>query len=331
VRRPRPGTVVEAVVKRSVRVLPALFLAFVALPACASGIFEKKFRVGFMPGVDDPFYHTMEKGIRAKARELGMNVVVGNYPVSWDPDTQIPSLQALIAKGRIDLLLIAPASPTALVAPLEALRDRGTAIVTVATYLGDDLPVASIGTDNTLGGKLVAEHLAGLIGEKGKVYVMNVNPDVVPDVERGAGFQEGIAEFPNMRIVGMDFCRDDPGKAAELTRAALVSNPDIAGIFAVDESAVRGVTQAVRSAALSGVVKVASWDATQALIESLKRGELDLVVTQLPAEMGSLGIDAGYRYLSAKTLPPKKIVPGFQFITIDNVGNPDMQQYVYSR
>jgi ribose transport system substrate-binding protein len=223
---------------------------------------------------------------------------------------------------------------------LKAIKDKGIAVITVDTYLGDgdyskasdySFPLAYIGTDNKLGGKQVAEHLAKLIGEKGKVYVVNTNPDVSSVKDRGDGFKEGIAEFPNVKLVGMDYCLDNQQKAAELTTAALQKNPDIVGIFGVNVFSAQGAAQAVKNAGLAGAVKVASWDATQTLIDALKGGDIDLVLAQLPAEIGSLGIDAGYKYLSAKTMPPKKIIPGFQFFTKDNVNNADMQQYVYSK
>ena len=328
--------------KKSVRVLLTLALALLfSLPTYASGGGEKKvFTVAFMPGAADPFYYTMERGVRQKAKELGMNVVVGDYPDSWDPGKQIANLQALTAKGGIDFLLIAPASPAALVAPLKAIKDKGTAIVTVATFLGDgdytrtssySFPLAHIGTDDRLGGRLVAERLAKLIGGKGKVYVMNTSPDVSSDTDRGDGFRDGIAEFPKIRLVGMDYCGGSQERAAELTTAALMKDPDIVGIFAAGEPGALGAAQSVRSAGLSGAVKVGSWDATQALVDAVKGKDIDFVLAQLPAEMGSLGIDAGYRYLAMKTMPPKKIVPGFQFITQDDVSSADMQQYVYSK
>ena len=282
----------------------------------------------------------MEKGIRAKAKELGVNIVVGDYPDSWGPEKQVPNLQALMAKGGIDLLLIAPTSVTALVAPLKAISDKGIPIITVDTYLGDgdyskpsdySFPLAYIETDNKLGGKQIAEHLAKLIGEKGKVYVVNTNPDTSSVVDRGNGFKEGIAEFPNIQLVGMDWCLDNQQKAMELTTAALQKNPDIVGIFGVNVYSAQGSSQAVKNAGLNGAVKIASWDATQTLIDALKGGDIDMVLAQLPGEIGSLGVDAGYKYLTAKTAPQKKIIPGFQFFTKDNVNNPDMQQYIYSK
>ncbi len=124
-----------------------------------------------MPGVADPFYYTMERGIRAKAKELGVNVVVGDYPATWGPEVQTPNLQALMAKGGIDLPADRPDLHDRLVAPLKEIYDKGMPIITVDTFLGDgdyskasdySFPLAYIGTDNKLGGKQVAEHLAKL-------------------------------------------------------------------------------------------------------------------------------------------------------------------------
>ena len=326
--------------KRSFVLTIAVALAVLMAVPVLVGAQQRTFTIAFMPGVADPFYFTMERGIREKAKELGVKVVVGDYPTSWGPEAQLPNLDALMAQGGIDLLLIAPTSTKALIAPLKKIYDKGIPIITVDTYLGDmnyskpsdySFPLAYIGTDNKLGGKQVAEHLAKMIGGKGKVYVCNTNPDVSSVIDRGNGFKEGIAEFPNIKLVGMDWCMDNQQKAMELTTAALQKDPDIVGIFGVNVFSAQGSFQAVKNAGLVGAVKIASWDATQTLIDSLKAGDVDLILAQLPAEIGSLGVDAGYKYLKDKTAPRKMIVPGFQFFTKDNVNDPDMQQYIYKK
>ena len=155
-----------------------------------------------------------------------------------------------MAKGGIDLLLIAPTSVDALMAPLKKIYDSGVQIITVDTFLGDgdysktsnySFPLAYIGTDNELGGKQVAEHLAKLVGEKGKVFVENTNPDVSSVQGRVDGFKAGIAEFPNMTFVGVDYCMDVQQKAMEQTLAALQKNPDIVGIFGANVFTAQGV------------------------------------------------------------------------------------------
>jgi ribose transport system substrate-binding protein len=331
--------------KRSLILAIAIALVvLMAMPVFAKGGAEpaakKAYTIAFMPGIADPFYFTMEKGIRAKAKELGVNIVVGDYPTTWGPEAQLPNLDALMAKGGIDLLLIAPTSTTALVAPLKKIYDKGIPVITVDTYLGDgdyskasdyNFPLAYIGTDNKLGGKQVAEHLAKLVGEKGKVYVVNTNPDTSSVVDRGKGFNEGMAEFPNIEIVGMDWCMDVQQKAMEQTTAALQKDPDIVGIFGANVFSAQGSAQAVKNAGLAGAVKIASWDATETLITALKAGDIDLVLAQLPGEIGSLGVESGYKFLSQKVAPNRKIIPGFQFFTKDNVNSADMQQYIYKK
>ena len=330
--------------KKSLIVLLALALVVaLATPVFAKAGAEagakKTYTIAFMPGIADPFYFTMERGIRAKAKELGVNVVVGDYPATWGPEAQLPNLDALMAKGNIDLLLIAPTSTTALVAPLKKIYDKGIPVITVDTYLGDgdyskasdyNFPLAFIGTDNKLGGKQVAEQLAKMVGGKGKVYVVNTNPDTSSVVDRGAGFRQGISEFPNITLVGMDWCMDVQQKAMELTTAALQKDPDIVGIFGVNVFSAQGAAQAAKNAGLAGAVKIATWDATQTLIDSLKAGTVDLVLAQLPGDIGALGVEAGYKYLSQKVAPAKKIIPGFQFFTKDNVNNAEMQQYIHT-
>ena len=91
----------------------------------------------------------------------------------------------------------------------------------------------------------------------------------------------------------------------------------------------QGSYQAVVEAGLTGAVKIASWDATRNLINALKEGQVDLVLAQKPAEMGALAVEWGYKFFTENAQVPKKVIPGFEFFTRDNVNDPDMQQFIY--
>lgn len=293
---------------------------------------------GFVPGIADPFYYTMENGIRTKARELGVNLVVAEYPQVWATEAQLPVLNALVNQHELDLLLIAPVTVDTMIAPLRALHEQGIQIITVDTFIGDGdyardseyaFPLSYIGTDNELGGKKVAENLARLLGEQGKVYVNTTQPDVSSVVGRVKGFKAGIAEFPNMEVVGVDYNLDIQAKARAQTLAALQQNPDIVGVFGTNVFSAQGAYRAIVEAGLTGAVKIASWDATRDLINALKEGQVDLVLAQKPAEMGRLAVEWGYKYFKHQAPVPKKVIPGFEFFTRANVNDPDMQQFIY--
>jgi ribose transport system substrate-binding protein len=131
--------------------------------------------------------------------------------------------------------------------------------------------------------------------------------------------------------VGMDWCMDSEPKAQEQTLAALQKDPDIVGIFGVNVFSAQGSAQAVVNAGLTGAVKICSWDATETLIQMLREGKIDLVLAQKPAEIGSLAVDWGYKHLTEGVEIPKKVIPGFEFFTRDNVNDPDMKQFIYSK
>jgi ribose transport system substrate-binding protein len=334
----------EVSMKRTLLIVLAVALVGVlvlgGLTGCAKKPAKKAVTIAFMPGIADPFYFTMERGMQAKAKELGVNLIVGEYPSTWGPNAQVPILEAMMAKGGIDMLLIAPTSVDALIAPLKKIYDSGVSIITVDTYLGDgdyskssnySFPLAYIGSDNELGGKQVAEQLAKLVGEKGKVFCESTNPDTSSVIGRVKGFTEGVKEFPNMTLVGVDYCLDVEQTAMQQVSAQLQKNPDIVGIFGVNVFSAQGAYQAVVNAGLTGAVKIATWDATETLIQALKAGQVDLICAQKPAEIGSLAVDWGFKYLTQKVAVPKKVIPGFEFFTKDNVNDPNMAQWIYKK
>lgn len=292
----------------------------------AAGVSAKKLKFAFMPGIADPFYFTMEKGARAKAEELGVELIVGEFPKAWGPEYQVPILKALIARGDIDLLFTAPTSTEALIPILKEIYDSGIPIITVDTYLGDgdyskaskySFPLSYIGTDNFLGGQVVAGALALLLDGKGKVFLENTNPDVSSVMGRENGFRAGLKIFPDMELVGVEYSLDSQETAAAQVSAALQKDPDIVGVFGVNVFSAQGAYQAVANAGLIGAVKIVTWDATETLIEALRKGEIDLILAQMPAEMGALSVEWGYKYLTEGVEVPKKVIPGFFIFTRD--------------
>ena len=292
----------------------------------------------YMAGIADPFMQMIEKGARAKAQELGANVLTAEYPKAWGPEIQVPILEALAARGGFDFLIVVPTSTTALIEPLRRIHERGIPIITTDTFLGDgdyskesdySFPLAYIGTDNELGGYEVGKRLAEMVGGSGKVYINTTNPDVSSVSGRRDGFLRAMQEFPQITVVGVDYNLDVQETAQRQTAAVLQAHPDLKGVFGTNLFSAQGAYQAVVNAGLSGEVKIASWDATVDLINALKEGHVDMVLAQKPFEIGQLAVEWGYRYLTQNAVVPKRVVPGFFFFTRENVDDPEAQQYIY--
>ena len=296
----------------------------------------KKPKIGFLPGVVDPFYQVMEVGVNEAAADFGLEVVT-QYPQTWGPSIQTPILDAMVARRDLTYLIIAPTDKEQMVAPLQRAIDAGIKVITVDTFLGDGdyvkgkvtFPISYIGSDNVEGGRIAARALAKVVGNKGKVYIQNTNVGVSTTEQRGKGFKEGVAELKGMELVGEDYNLDDAGTAAQQTSAKLQANPDLVGIFGVNVFSAQGAGNAVKAAGLGGKVQVIAFDATKDAIENLRNGVVSLVIAQKPHDMGYLAIEFAMADARGVTSLPRHVTTGYAVIDTKNVDDPSIARFIY--
>lgn len=285
----------------------------------------------------DPFYVTMEKGARAKAEEMGAELIVDG-PAQFDPVLQTPIVDALIARG-INALLIAATDKQAMIEPLQRAHDAGIHVISVDTFIGDGdyekgpvtFPLSYIGSDNVGGGKIGCEAIIESMGGKGKLYIQNTKPGISTTDQRQQGCEEAIAATNGaVESAGVDFNDDSAAKAAEQTAAKLQATPDLAGIFGTNLFGAQGAAQAVKNANLTGTVKVANFDAPEQAIEDLKNNVVDIVIAQLPYQMGQVGVEYALAAIGGDTSGIQKRFPtDYVIITRDNVDSDEAQKAIY--
>jgi ribose transport system substrate-binding protein len=292
--------------------------------------------IGFLPGVVDPFYQVMQLGVEQAVSDFGIEVVT-QIPDTWGPTVQTPILDAMIARGDIDYLVIAPTDKEQMVAPLQSAIDAGIKVITVDTFLGDGdyvngpitFPLSYIGSDNEEGGRIAGRAVGEALGGEGTVYIQNTNVGVSTTEQRGQGFREAIAEFPGIEVIGEDYNLDDANTSVEQTTAVLQREPDLGGIFGVNVFSAQGAGTAVVNAGLAGAVQVVAFDATQFAIELLRDGTVSLVIAQKPYDMGYLAVAFAMADARGVTSLPIRVTTGFAVINADNVDDPEIARFIY--
>ena len=121
---------------RGKRLLFAASAAVAAAWATGAAAQDDPIKIGFLPGVVDPFYQVMELGVNKAAEDLGFEVVT-QIPPTWGVEAQTPILDALVARGDLDYIITAPVEKDQMVGPLQAAVDAGIKVITVDTFLGD--------------------------------------------------------------------------------------------------------------------------------------------------------------------------------------------------
>jgi ribose transport system substrate-binding protein len=98
-------------------------------------------------------------------------------------------------------------------------------------------------------------------------------------------------------------------------------------MFIVNESSTAGMLLALQDAGLAGKVKLVGFDANQAFVDAMHKGELQGFVLQNPFKMSSLAVTTLVDHLQGKTVP-KLIDTGVSIVTPANVDAPEMQALI---
>ncbi len=298
----------------------------------------KRYTVALIPGVTtDAFYITMHRGAAAAAAALGVDLVFQGPP-AFNPVSQVPVLDAVVARHP-DALLIAPTDKTQLIQPLRSAFQSGIPIITVDTYIGTgqyqtgsgdaDFPLSYIASNNTTGGEIAARALANAIGGKGKVYVANIEAGVSTTDQREAGFKAEMGRHPGITVLPTEFNDDDSNKAASQAQSVLARHPDLAGVFGTNLFSAIGAGNGVQQSGASGKVKVVAFDAPLSIVGNLKSGLVSMAIAQHPAEIGWFGVASAYAHLTGQSIPPA-IATGFTIIDAKNVDDPAVKRFLYA-
>lgn len=321
-----------------------IFAAFAALAIGATALVapaqaqDKKYTIALIPGLTtDGFYITMRKGAQAAADALGVTLVFQGAP-EFNPVTQVPVLDAVIAK-KPDAILIAPTDKAQLVEPLRKANDAGIPVITVDTFIGTgsyqtgagdaDFPLSYIASDNVLGGEIAARALAKAVGDKGKVYVSNVKPGISTTDQREEGFKQEMAKHPGITVLETQFNDNDANKAASQLQAVFARNSDLVGVFGANLFSALGAANGVKQAGQTGKVKVVAFDAPTSIVDNINTGLVDVAIAQHPAEIGYYGVVSAYAHLTGNSIPVS-IGTGFTIMDKSNIADPNISKYLYS-
>lgn len=282
----------ERKMSRIRRMVIAAAVSVLAIGAHAANA-QDKLKIAFIPGIaSDPFFLAMEKGARAAADKLGVELVWQGSASEYSPQSQMPFVDAALADD-IDALILVPTDPDSLQPAVVRAEAAGIPVITVDTTVSDQAYLtAHITGDNVDGGRQAAKTLAEQIGGEGKVFIMSGSPGATTNTLREQGFREELASnFPKIEIVGREYANSQPANATSAVNTVLLNHPDLAGIFAIDGTSGTGTIAALRNNNAVGKVKLVGYDAYKAQVDALQEGVFTALVAQQPAKEAELALE----------------------------------------
>lgn len=227
------------------------------------------------------YFYDHKLGMKRVGEDLGVDTRYMG-PSDWDISAMSNAMEQAIAMNPAGLVVVGFDSS---IEPLinKAVR-MGIPVVTVDADLPNSDRLAFVGTGNKNAGYTGGQKLASLVDEKGKVAIMT-KPGQSNLEQRVNGYEEALAEYPDIEIVQVVDTQSDKVVAAQAASSLFQKYPDLAGIACVEAAGGSGAATAVKEAGKVGEVEIVSMDRGQQILNEIKNGVISATLVQQTALM----------------------------------------------
>jgi ribose transport system substrate-binding protein len=284
-------------------------------------IMKRNLRFALVPKVGHPWFEEVYRGALEQAellgRELGIDIAVDYVPPSRADARVQNSILETAAATRPDGITVDPVDVVSHMQAIREIRERGIRVVLFDSP-SPDADITSVGNDFAQQGTIAAERLVRLIGERGKVAVMQGFPTAPNHRERYEAQLAVLKKYPGISVVDGGVDCDDIGTARQQAAGVLALNPDLSGYLCCDASAPIGIAEALRQAGRAGQVKVVGMDGIRPILQAIKEGILESSVATIPRMQGSMAVLMLWQ-ASLGVRTPRRVDTGIDVITQENV------------
>jgi ribose transport system substrate-binding protein len=286
--------------------------------------------------VGGEFWETVEQGARDAARELDVEI-------KWEgalTETELAEQNKIIENMvnlDVDGIALAPLSNRTMRRPVENAVEAGIPVVIFDSGVDGDAHISFVATDNKAGGALAAKFLIDRLGEsKKRLFLLRFIQGTASTEERAQGFLE-TAEAAGFQVLASPNTEDATVagaiKTASNTLERFVEDGrlELDGMFATNLYSTEGLLEALKDLRKSGVQMDAvfvGFDTNPKLIEEMKEGNLDALVSQKPHRMGYLAVETLVNHLRGEKVEPR-IDTGVEMVTAERLKNePEIRKLV---
>ena len=278
----------------------------------------------------NPFFKIIADNLTTEADKHGFAVIVND--AERDVNTQSKHLDNYIAQ-KVTAIVINPADRVAIGPAVKKANEAGIPVFTCdleCTAEGAKI-AGHVGTDNYQGGKLAGQAMIDALGDAGgKVLVLHFK-QANSCVLRVEGFREVIDQHNQDRDSGKikivaelegGGLQDDGFRAAS---DALQANPDLNGIFAINDPSALGAATALKQAGKEDQVQIIGFDGQLDGKQAIKEGKILADPIQFPDQMGIITVQNIVKYLDGEEFEETQLIPAKLYTQEDAKQDPDLK------
>jgi ribose transport system substrate-binding protein len=255
------------------------------------------------------FWQAVLVGAQNYAKEHeGVTVTTNGPPSEADIDQQVSILEDTVSRAPSGIV-ISSTSSDATVPAIEKAMAAGIPVVTIDNKVKTDKVTSFLATDNVTGGKMAAQQMVEQLKAagkplKGKVALISSMAGVQVLIDRDSGFEQGLkAAAPDLTLMTPRYVNNDIFTAVNTAQDLILSNPDLVGVFADNNTTGSGVAKVLSETGKQDAIVAIAFDSDPQEVEALRSGALKALVVQDPYGMGYKGVDSVVKALAGEKLP----------------------------
>jgi ribose transport system substrate-binding protein len=248
--------------------------------------------------MDNPYFVTMKKAVDEMASTL--NAEVYYTDAHHDITRQVSDIEDLIQK-KINILLLNPTDTVGVEGVVTEAKKAGIVVVAVDAQAAGPID-CFVGSKNYEAGRLAGEFLGTYLKGQGKVAILDGIP-VVPILERVKGFKDAVARFPGITIVAMQNGKQERPTALTVTENMIQANPDLAGLFSVNDGGGMGALSAIE-ASKKDIALVSVDGLAEAVAAIEKGGPFKATSAQYPRDQVRIAMGIALAKYWGANVPP---------------------------
>ncbi|MGO2468451.1 MAG: substrate-binding domain-containing protein [Microbacterium gubbeenense] len=190
-----------------------------------------------------------------------------------DVSTQANQVDQYVSAG-VDAIIIVPVQADSLGPQVQSAKANDIPVVAVNTSLTGVELDASVQPDDVAAGAQEATQMVDALGGEGNVVILEGPLGSSPQIDRGAGIEEVLAENPDMKVLAQDTANWKRDEAVNKMKNWISAfGDDIDGVISQNDDMALGAIQALREAGMTDV-KVVGIDGIEDGLKAVEDGEM---------------------------------------------------------
>lgn len=234
---------------------------------------------------------------------------------------QVQQIESFISQG-VDAIILNPCEMEASSPAVRKAREAGIPIINVNSETSAE-PDGFVGSKDEESAEIALEHIAKLLGGKGKIVVMHGYMGQAAQLKRASATKTFLSNYPDISILAEQTAEWDRAKAMNLMENWIQSyGNQIDAVFAQNDEMGMGALQALEQASLKDQVVVVSIDAIEDALQAVKNGRLDATVYQDAQAQGKQAVEMAVNFIHGEgTDNEQTVFIPFQLVTKENVAD----------